>query len=212
MPSTICTPSSGRLRFPASELFLSVFGFPVSGSFGSFRPHDRPAQRAAAIGNCDARRAGLGEPRPGRLGGEARLRSLSPRAARHNAKIRPNVMSCSVPGLPPDVLLHILLGGEKAGQEPLFRSRPAALVFGTGTGVLGGWLPDGQPERLPVDDGSAQTRANRALSARRRGVAESALQFDSSQHLSPRSRLRPNSHVRSPRSGRCGRGRNASWG
>jgi hypothetical protein len=42
-------------------------------------------------------------------------------------------------------------------------------------GVLGGWLPDGQPERLPVDDGSAQTRANRALSARRRGVAESAL-------------------------------------
>src|SRR3954464_2564549 len=46
MPSTICTPIKGRLRLAESELFLSVFGFPVSGSFGFFNqmivPHRAP--------------------------------------------------------------------------------------------------------------------------------------------------------------------------
>src|ERR1044072_3180465 len=50
MLSTICTPISGRLRLAESELFLSVFGFPVSGSFGSFSPtivpHKAPPQSA----------------------------------------------------------------------------------------------------------------------------------------------------------------------
>src|SRR5580692_10795262 len=48
MPSTIGTPSSGRLCLLASALFLSVFGRPVAGSFGSLSqtsaPHSAPPQ------------------------------------------------------------------------------------------------------------------------------------------------------------------------
>src|SRR5271170_7802251 len=48
MPSTICTPRSGRLCLLASALFLSSFGFPVAGSFGSLSPtsvpHSAPPQ------------------------------------------------------------------------------------------------------------------------------------------------------------------------
>ena len=48
MPSTIGTPSSGRLCLLASALFLSVFGWPVAGSFGSLSqtsaPHSAPPQ------------------------------------------------------------------------------------------------------------------------------------------------------------------------
>ena len=48
MPSTIGTPISGRLCLLASALFLSVFGRPVAGSFGSFShtkvPHSAPPQ------------------------------------------------------------------------------------------------------------------------------------------------------------------------
>src|SRR6476619_1034315 len=50
MLSTIWTPINGRLRLAASELFLSVFGFPLSGSLGSFSqtivPHSAPPQSA----------------------------------------------------------------------------------------------------------------------------------------------------------------------
>jgi hypothetical protein len=53
MPSTICTPISGRLRLAASELFLSVFGFLVSESFGSCSqtmvPHRAPPQSATRM-------------------------------------------------------------------------------------------------------------------------------------------------------------------
>src|ERR1700719_1533983 len=48
MASTIGTPRSGRLCFAASALFLSVFGRPVAGSFGSLSqtsaPHSAPPQ------------------------------------------------------------------------------------------------------------------------------------------------------------------------
>src|SRR5580692_617170 len=48
MPSTIGTPSSGRFCLLASALFLSVFGRPVAGSFGSLsqtsEPHSAPPQ------------------------------------------------------------------------------------------------------------------------------------------------------------------------
>src|ERR1700743_1679096 len=48
MASTICTPRSGRLCLLASALFLSVFGRPVDGSFGSLSqtsdPHSAPPQ------------------------------------------------------------------------------------------------------------------------------------------------------------------------
>src|SRR6266851_1011942 len=48
MASTIGTPSSGRLCLVASALFLSVFGRPVAGSFGSLSqtsaPHSAPPQ------------------------------------------------------------------------------------------------------------------------------------------------------------------------
>src|SRR5580692_10491129 len=48
MASTICTPISGRLCLVASALFLSVFGRPVAGSFGSLSqiraPHSAPPQ------------------------------------------------------------------------------------------------------------------------------------------------------------------------
>src|SRR4051794_31017622 len=36
MPLKTSTPISGRLRFDASELFLSVWGWPVAGSSGGF--------------------------------------------------------------------------------------------------------------------------------------------------------------------------------
>src|SRR5262245_36562324 len=38
MSMTIWTPIIGRTRFAASGLLASVFGFPVAGSFGSFKP------------------------------------------------------------------------------------------------------------------------------------------------------------------------------
>src|SRR5215475_10007639 len=48
MLSTIGTPMSGRLCLLASALFLSVFGRPVAGSFGSLsqtsEPHSAPPQ------------------------------------------------------------------------------------------------------------------------------------------------------------------------
>src|ERR1700747_2819982 len=48
MSMTIWRPITGRARFPASGLYLSVLGLPVSGSFGSFRatmfPHRAPPQ------------------------------------------------------------------------------------------------------------------------------------------------------------------------
>src|SRR5580704_636259 len=48
MASTICTPRSGRFCLLASALFLSVFGRPVAGSFGSLSqtsaPHSAPPQ------------------------------------------------------------------------------------------------------------------------------------------------------------------------
>src|SRR5271154_139551 len=48
MASTIGTPMSGRLCLLASALFLSVFGRPVDGSFGSLSPtsvpHSAPPQ------------------------------------------------------------------------------------------------------------------------------------------------------------------------
>src|SRR4029077_9378645 len=48
MASTIGTPSSGRFCLLASALFLSVFGRPVAGSFGSLsqtsEPHSAPPQ------------------------------------------------------------------------------------------------------------------------------------------------------------------------
>src|SRR3954463_10653690 len=53
MPSTICVPINGRERFDASALFLSVFGLPVSASFGSFSqtmvPHRAPPQSATRM-------------------------------------------------------------------------------------------------------------------------------------------------------------------
>src|SRR5258708_10487219 len=49
---TIWTPIIGRARFAASELLVSVFGFPVAGSFGSFKPtmfpHMAPPQLTMA--------------------------------------------------------------------------------------------------------------------------------------------------------------------
>src|SRR5260370_22136228 len=49
---TIWTPIIGRTRFGACELLVSVFGFPVAGSFGSFKPtmfpHRAPPQFAMA--------------------------------------------------------------------------------------------------------------------------------------------------------------------
>src|SRR5277367_577876 len=48
MPSTIGTPMSGWLCLLVSALFLSVFGLPVAGSFGSFShtnvPQSAPPQ------------------------------------------------------------------------------------------------------------------------------------------------------------------------
>src|SRR5262245_52566992 len=48
MLSTMGTPMIGRVRLAASTLFLSVFGLPVSGSFGSLSqmmlPHRAPPQ------------------------------------------------------------------------------------------------------------------------------------------------------------------------
>src|ERR1700681_2462171 len=48
MPSTIGTPSSGRVCLLVSALFLSVFGRAVAGSFGSLsqtrEPHSAPPQ------------------------------------------------------------------------------------------------------------------------------------------------------------------------
>src|ERR1700686_1650435 len=48
MPSTIGTPSSGRLCLLASALLLSDFGRPVAGSIGSLsqtsEPHSAPPQ------------------------------------------------------------------------------------------------------------------------------------------------------------------------
>src|SRR6185312_16443952 len=50
MPSTICTPISGRVCLLASALFLSVFGLLVVGSLGSLSqtrlPHSAPPQLA----------------------------------------------------------------------------------------------------------------------------------------------------------------------
>src|SRR5580704_9484215 len=42
MASTIGMPSSGRVCLLASALFLSVFGRPVAGSFGSLSPTSTP--------------------------------------------------------------------------------------------------------------------------------------------------------------------------
>src|SRR6266436_7485538 len=52
MSMTIWTPIIGRARFAASALLVSVFGFPVAGSFGSFKPtmfpHRAPPQLTMA--------------------------------------------------------------------------------------------------------------------------------------------------------------------
>src|SRR4029077_5146061 len=175
MPSTICTPSSGRLRFAASELFLSVFGLPVSGSFGSFSqtivPHSAPPQSATRmrdppvwVSHVPVGSAASALPEPGSA------------STVTSARVRPILMSLlRTLGLPPPALLHILLGGEKAGKSPRLHHGRGIGFSAPRRGALRSWLAAGQPERVPVDDGIARTRADRAFSTCRRRAAESIL-------------------------------------
>jgi hypothetical protein len=96
-------------------LFLSVFGLPVSGSFGSFSqmmvPQSAPPQSATRmrelppwVSHTPAGSAASAGPAP-----------ASPINATAARKCR--LMSMLLRVLPPVALLHTFLGGEKARQE-----------------------------------------------------------------------------------------------
>src|SRR6185503_9850190 len=123
MPSTICTPISGRLRFDASELFLSVFGLPVSASFGSFShtmvPHSAPPQSAMRMRELPPWVSHLP------IGSAASAVPVPVSMSRAAAK-RCRFMYCSVQGTSTAAVLAHYLGRREGGGAPVRATLPAA--------------------------------------------------------------------------------------
>src|SRR5688572_13609794 len=145
MPSTICTPISGRLRLAASELFLSVFGLPVSGSFGSFShmmvPHSAPPQSATRMREVPVWVSQVPV-------GSAASAASEPTSASNAAAARycAILMSVLLLASTVSVLAHYpgrRKGGQRFLRPPSRRSSAAPLRL---------WLPAREPARLAVCD------------------------------------------------------------
>src|ERR1051325_7033064 len=154
MPSTICTPMSGRLRFAASELFLSVLGFPVSGSFGSFSqtivPHSAPPQSAILTRDVPAWVSHVPD-------GSAASAPSQP-ASTSSATARESRILISLLRTETATFLHTIEGNEKADKgDRVAQSEP------TFARTVLRWLPACQAARLPLPERIAKTFVTRAF-------------------------------------------------
>src|ERR1044072_6269766 len=106
------------------------------------QPDDRPAQSAAAIGDADARRAGLRQPYAARIGRERALRWREHQECGGREKVSSHVMAPCV--LPPAGVVAQYLG-RREGRQGLcashIRNRPGPAGFAA-------WLSQAKPRRL----------------------------------------------------------------
>src|SRR5207248_8245485 len=146
----------------------------------------------------------------------ARPRSLRARAQRRVRDIVQSSYRCSVPrdclGDSTGGFVAHYLGRRKGRATLASTCRTERLdALARSRHALCAWLPARQPARLAFGDPIAESRAIRRFPHLDAMAVNASFIFDSSQHLSPRSKLLPNSHVARGAQDVVGVGRNASW-